>query len=84
MHELRAKVASSIEAQLEQLQNMRRGLSGKEADARAGASEWDKLVVGLDTQVERAKRRLRSRTKATKTANAAPQRGKKIIRRSPR
>jgi len=34
MHELRAKVASSIEAQLEQLQAIRRSMSGEGADAR--------------------------------------------------
>ena len=67
MHELRAKVASSIEAQLEFLQRMRRGMSGEDANARrVRTSDWDKLVVGLETQAERAKRRVRSRTKAIK------------------
>jgi hypothetical protein len=85
MHELRAKVASSIQAQLEQLQRIRAGMSGEEAEAiPAGSVEWDELVVGLDTQVERAKRRLSGGTKATKAAGAAPQRRKKIIHRSPR
>ena len=72
MHELRAKVASSIEAQLEQLQCMRRGSSGKEAGAsRAGTSEWDKLVAGLATQVERAKRQLRSRTRRQRASETS-------------
>jgi len=85
MHELRAKVASSIQAQLEQLQRIRAGMSGEEAEALpAESAEWDELVVGLDTQVERAKRRLSGRTKATKAAEAAPQRRTKIVHRSPR
>jgi len=67
MHELRAKVASSIEAQLEFLQRMRRSMSGEDANARrVRTSDWDKLVVGLETQAERAKRRVTSRTKAIK------------------
>jgi 1-acyl-sn-glycerol-3-phosphate acyltransferase len=82
MHELRAKVASSIQSQLEELQRIRAG--GEEVDARAGTSERDKLVAGLDSQVERAERRLRRRTSATKAARPAPERGKKIIRRSPK
>jgi len=65
MHELRAKVASSIEAQLEFLQRMRRSMSGEGAGARrVRTSDWDKLVAGLETQVERAKRHVTSRTKA--------------------
>jgi len=67
MQELRAKVASSIEAQLEFLQGMRRSMSSEDANARqVRTSDWDKLVVGLETQAERAKRRVRSRTKAIK------------------
>ncbi len=67
MHELRAKVASSIEAQLEFLQRMRRSMSSEDANARrVGTSDWDKLVVGLETQAERAKRRVWSRTRAIK------------------
>src|SRR5208283_602418 len=69
MHELRAKVASSIEAQLEFLQRMRGGMSGESADARrVRTSDWDNLVAGLENQTERAKRRVRSRTKATRKA----------------
>ena len=49
MHELRAKVASSIEAQLEFLQRMRRSMSGEDANARrVRTSDWDKLVVELE------------------------------------
>ena len=67
MHELRAKVASSIEAQLEFLQRMRGGMSGEGAGARrVRASDWDKLVAGLETEVERAKGRVTRRTKARK------------------
>ena len=67
MHELRAKVASSIEAQLEQLQAIRRSMSGEGADARrVGTADWDKPVAGLETEVERAKRRATRRTKATR------------------
>ncbi len=69
MHELRTKVASSIEAQLEFLQRMRGGMSGESADARrVRTSDWDNLVAGLENQTERAKRRVRSRTKATRKA----------------
>jgi len=69
MHELRAKVASSIEAQLEFLQRMRGGMSGESADARrVRTSDWDNLVAGLENQTDRAKRRVRSRTKATRKA----------------
>ena len=67
MHELRAKVASSIEAQLEFLQRMRSSMSGERADARrVGTADWDKLVAGLKAEVERAKGRVTRRTKATK------------------
>ena len=42
-------------------------MSGEGADARrVGTAVWDKLVAGLETEVERAKRRVTSRTKATK------------------
>src|SRR5208283_2384052 len=69
MHELRAKVASSIEAQLEFLQRMRGGMSGEGAGARrVRTSDWDKLFAGLETEVERAKRQVTSRTKATRKA----------------
>jgi Diacylglycerol acyltransferase len=45
MYELRAKVAASIGAPLEQLQSMRGGMSGEGADARrVGTMGWDKLV----------------------------------------
>src|SRR5208337_1684038 len=65
MHELRAKVASSIEAQLEFLQRMRGSMSGEGAGARrVRTSDWDKLFAGLETEVERAKRQVTSRTKA--------------------
>jgi 1-acyl-sn-glycerol-3-phosphate acyltransferase len=58
MHELRAKVASSIEAQLEQMQRKRGGMGPECADAhRVGTADWDALVVGLETEVERTKRR---------------------------
>ncbi len=67
MHELRAKVASSIEAQLEFLQRMRGSMSGEGGDARrVGTADWDKLVAGLKAEVERAKGRVTRRTKATK------------------
>jgi len=67
MHELRAKVASSIEAQLEFLQRMRSSMSGERADARrVGTADWDKLVAGLKAEVERAKGRVTRRTKAPK------------------
>src|SRR5271166_4002078 len=66
MRELRTKVASSIEAQLEFLQRMR---GGESADARrVRTSDWDNLVARLENQTERAKRRVRSRTKATRKA----------------
>jgi 1-acyl-sn-glycerol-3-phosphate acyltransferase len=65
MHELRAKVASSIEAQLERMQRKRGGLRAEGADARRVATaDWDELVVRLETEVERVKRQARSRTKA--------------------
>jgi hypothetical protein len=42
-------------------------MSGEGADARrVGTADWDKLVAGLETEVERAKRRVTRRTKATK------------------
>jgi len=63
MHELRAKVASSIEAQLEFLQRMRGSMSGAGA-RRVRTSDWDKLFAGLETEVERAKPQVTSRTKA--------------------
>ena len=63
MHEMRAKVASSIEAQLEFLQRMRGSMSGAGA-RRVRTSDWDKLFAGLETEVERAKRQVTSRTKA--------------------
>jgi len=67
MHELRTKVTSSIEAQLEFLQRMRRSMSGEDAKApRVRSSDWDKLVAGLETEVERTKRRVTSRRKATR------------------
>jgi 1-acyl-sn-glycerol-3-phosphate acyltransferase len=63
MHELRAKVASSIEAQLEFLQRMRDSMSGEGGDARrVRTSDWDKLVAGLE--VEGTKPQVTSRTKA--------------------
>src|SRR5271166_398820 len=66
MHELRAKVASSIEAQLEFLQRMRDGTSGEGGDARrVGTTDWNKLVADLENEVERAKGRVTSATKAT-------------------
>jgi len=65
MHELRAKVASSIEAQLEFLQRMRRGTSGEGADPHGVEThDWDKLLAGLETEVERAKRGVTGRSKA--------------------
>src|SRR5271157_4576456 len=67
MHELRAKVASSIEAQLEFLQRMRGSMSGEGGDARrVRTSDWNTLVADLENEVERAKRRVTRRTKATK------------------
>jgi len=64
MHELRAKVASSIGAQLEFLQRMRDGEGG---DAhRVGTTDWNELVADLENEVERAKDRVTSRTKVTK------------------
>jgi len=41
MHELRAEVAASIEAQLEQLQRVRRNMSGEGADASRGSERTD-------------------------------------------
>jgi Acyltransferase len=65
MHELRARVASSIEAQLKQMQRKRGGMRTDGADRRrVGTADWDNLVVGLETEVERAKRQDTSRTKA--------------------
>jgi 1-acyl-sn-glycerol-3-phosphate acyltransferase len=85
MHELRARVASSIRAQLEELQRVRGGLRAEGADGRRVATaDWDELVAGLETEVERAKRRLSCRTKSTTAAEAAPQQRKKIIHRSHR
>src|SRR5208282_6240428 len=67
MHELRAKVASSIEAQLEFLQRMRGSMSRRGGDARrVRTSDWNTLVADLENEVERAKRRVTRRTKATK------------------
>src|SRR5208337_2057359 len=65
MRELRAKVASSIEAQLEYLQGMRRRMRGEQASAPgAGTTDWDELVVDLESEVERAKRRARGAKEA--------------------
>jgi 1-acyl-sn-glycerol-3-phosphate acyltransferase len=67
MRELRAKVASSIEAQLEFLQRMRGSMSGKGLGARrVRTTDWNELVADLENEVERAKRPAASRTKATK------------------
>ena len=42
-------------------------MSGEDAKApRVRSSDWDKLVAGLETEVERTKRRVTRRTKATK------------------
>ncbi len=42
------------------------------ADARrVGTADWDKLVAGLETEVERANRRVTRRTKATKRKASA-------------
>ena len=85
MHELRARVASSIETQLEQMQRKRGGTKTQYGDAhRVGTADWDKLVVGLESEVERAKHRSRSRMKPAKGGEASVHRGKKIIRRRPK
>jgi 1-acyl-sn-glycerol-3-phosphate acyltransferase len=88
MHELRAKAASSIEAHLGFLHRMRGGISGEQADVRAETLKWDKLVAGLETEVERAKRRLSSRGGrkwvAEHSDRGGAHREKDIVRRSPR
>ena len=67
MHELRAKVASSIEAQLEFLQRVRGSMSGKGAGVRrVRTSDWNELVARLASEAEPVKDRVTSRTKATK------------------
>ena len=64
MRELRSKVAASIEAQLEALQRMQRGAGGEVLDApRVSASDWNNLVGGFETEVERIKRGMSSRAR---------------------
>src|SRR5208337_1805131 len=59
MRELRSKVASSIEAQLERLKVVRDGMDGESVGARRVAPDWAKLVAEFQTQVDRVKRRTR-------------------------
>jgi|SRR5271165_3332505 len=58
MRELRSEVASSIEAQLAQLQRVRSEIVGGGAAESRVAPAWDGLVAGFETQVDRVKRRL--------------------------
>lgn len=65
MREQRNRMASSIEAQLAQLQQVLSRLSGQGADAPKTAHDWGELVAEFERQVDRATRRMGGATEAT-------------------